>query len=106
MKKKLIIWGVVIIFLISLLPFPQRIEKTFYGIDTIGGQKADIELGMTYLRFLFLKDKVYGTIDVKTETEAFAYGENLYYIGRTPSVNNANDKAYDFTGWYYNDTMY
>ncbi len=106
MKKKLIVWGVVILLLISLLPFPQKIERTFYGIDTIDGQKADISLDMTYLRFLFLKDKIYGTIDVKTEKETFTYGEYLHYIGQTLSVNNENDNAHDFSGWHWNDETY
>ncbi len=92
--------------MISLLPFPQKIERTFYGIDTIDGQKADIAIDMTYLRFLFLKDKMHGTIDVKTEREAFTYGEHLHYLGQTLSVNNAKDKAHDLSGWYWNDETY
>ena len=61
---------------------------------------------MKYLRFLFLNDKLYGTITVRTETETFSYGEYLHYSGQSSSVNNANDYAHDFFGRYYNDTMY
>ncbi len=106
MKKKLIIGFVVVFLLISLLPFPQNIDRTYYGVNTENGEKVDIALDMKYLRFLFLNDKIYGTITVKTETETFAYGEHLHYSGQTPSVNNANDRAHDFSGWYYNETMY
>lgn len=104
--KKIITWGIIIILLVSLLPIPQSIDRTFYGVNTTNGESVDISLDMTYLRFLFLKDKMYGTIDVKTKEETFTYGENLNYIGQTPSVNNAGDKAHNLSGWYYNDTMY
>ncbi len=106
MKKKLIIWGILIILLISLLPLPQRIEKLFYGIDTLNGESVDISLDMTYLRFLFLKEKMYGKIDVKTEEKTFTYGEYMHYLGQTPFVNNAKDRTHNLSGWYYNDTMY
>ncbi len=106
MKKKLIFGFVVVFLLISLLPFPQNIDRTYHGVNTENGEKVDIALDMKYLRFLFLNDKIYGTITVKTETKTFAYGEHLHYSGQTPSVNNANDRAHDFSGWYYNETMY
>lgn len=106
MKKKLIIGFAVVILLISLLPFPQNIERTYYGVNTENGEKIDIFLDMKYLKFLFLKDNISGTITVKTEKETFNYGEHLHYLGQTPSVNNANDRAHDFSGWYYNETMY
>lgn len=106
MKKKLLVWGIVVILLVSLVPIPQSIDRTFYGVDTINGKDVDISLDVTYLRFLFLKDKIYGTIDVKTEEKTFTYGEDLHYLGQTPSVNNANDNAYDFSGWYWNDKTY
>lgn len=105
-KKKLIIGIVVVILLISLLPFPQHIERTYYGVNTGNGEKVDIALDMKYLRYLFLNDKIYGTITVKTETETLTYGEYLHYSGQTPSVNNANDRAHDFSGWYYNENIY
>ena len=54
MKKKLIIVFVVVILLISLLPFPKHIERTYYGVNTENGEKVDIALDMKYLRFLFL----------------------------------------------------
>lgn len=104
--KKIITWGIIIILLVSLLPIPQSIDRTFHGVNTTNGESVDISLDMTYLRFLFLKDKMYGRIDVKTKEETFTYGEHLHYIGRTPSVNNAGDKAHNLSGWYYNDTMY
>ena len=105
MKKKLIIVFLIIILLISLLPFPQKIEKTFYGVNTENGEKVDISLDMNYLRFLFLKDNIYGTITVKTETETFTYGEHLHYVGKSP-INQEKDIAHNFSGWYYNETMY
>ncbi len=110
MKKKLIISFVTIIagliLLISLLPFPQNIERTYYGVNTKNGENVDISLDMKYLRFLFLKDKIYGTITVKTATETFTYGEHLHYTGQSHSANNTGDYAHDFNGWYYNETMY
>ncbi len=106
MKKKLILGFVAVILLISLLPFPQNIEKTYYGVNTENGEKVNIALDMKYLRFLFFSDKMYGTITVKTKAETFTYGEHLHYTGQTPSVNNANDRAHDFSGWYYNENMY
>jgi len=57
MKKKLIIGFVVVILLISLLPFPQNIERTYYGVNAENGEKVDIVLDMKYLRFLFLTNK-------------------------------------------------
>lgn len=106
MKKKLLIGFAVVILLISLLPFPQSMERTYYGINTENGEKVDIALDMKYLRFLFLKDKMYGTITVKTGEETFTYGEHLHYIGQSHSKNNAGDYAHDFNGWYYNENMY
>ncbi len=106
MKKKLIIVFVVVILLISLLPFPQNIVRTYYGVNTENGKKVDIALDMKYLRFLLLKDKMSGTITVKTETETFTYGEHLHYTGQSHSENNAGDYAHNFNGWYYNDMMY
>ena len=49
MKKKLIIGFVVVILLISLLPFPQNIERTYYGVNAENGEKVDIVLDMKYL---------------------------------------------------------
>lgn len=106
MKKKWIIGIVVIILLISLLPFPQKVYRTFYGVNTENGEMVDITLDMTYLKFLFLNNKMSGTITVSTDTETFSYGELLHYTGQSHSENNAGDYAHDFSGWYYNDTMY
>ena len=58
MKKKLLVWGIVVILLVSLVPIPQSIDRTFYGVDTLNGKDVDISLDVTYLRFLFLKDKI------------------------------------------------
>ena len=98
MKKKLIIGVIAGILLISLLPFPQKVNRTFYGVNTQNGEMVDITLEMKYLRFLFLKDKLYGTITVDTKTKLFSYGEHLYYTGRT-SINQEKDLAYNFSGW-------
>ena len=106
MKKKLIIGFVVVILLISLLPFPQNIERTYYGVNAENGEKVDIVLDMKYLRFLFLKDKMSGTITVKTDKETFTYGEYLNYTGLSHSKNNDEDYTHDFSGWYYNENMY
>lgn len=106
MKKKLIIGFVVVILLISLLPFPQKVVRTFYGVNTENGEKVGITLDMKYLRFLLFNDKMYGTITVKTETETFSYGEHLHYLGQSHSPNNAGDYSHDFSGWYYNETIY
>lgn len=57
MKKKLIISFIVVILLVSLLPFPQNIERTYYGVNAENGEKVDIVLDMKHFRFLFLKDK-------------------------------------------------
>ncbi len=105
MKKKLIIGFVVLILLISLLPFPQNIERTYYGINTENGEKVDIALDMKYLRFLFLNDKMYVTITVKTETETFVYGDHLNYQGQT-FIHQEKDTVHDFSGWYNNHIMY
>lgn len=107
MKKKLIVGFVVVIvviFLISFLPFPQHIERTYYGVNTENGEQVDIALDMKYLRFLFLKDKISGTITVETETETFSYGERLDYTGQT-SVLREEDPGHHFLGWYRNDTV-
>ena len=105
MKKKLIIGFVVVILLISLLPFPQHIVRTYYGVNTENGEKVDIALDMKHLRFLFLNDKIYGTITVKTETETFTYGDHLNYLGQY-SMLQEKDLAHYFSGWYTNHTMY
>ena len=106
MKKKLIISFVAVILLISLLPFPQNIERTYYGINTENDENVDITLDMKYLRFLFLNDRMYGTITVKNETQTFTYGEHLHYTGLSHSKNTADDYTHDFSGWYYNEDMY
>lgn len=53
MKKKLVIGAIVIILLISLFPYPQKIDRTYYGVNTGNGETIDISVNMKYLRFLF-----------------------------------------------------
>ena len=104
MQKKLILGFITGILLISLLPFPQNIERTYHGINTTNDEAVDITLDMKYLRFLFLDHKLYGSITVKTETETFTYGEHLHYLGQFP--NKDGDYSHRLSGWYYNETMY
>ncbi len=104
MKKKLLIGIVAVILLIFLLPFPQIINRTFYGVNTENGEQVTITFAMKYLRFLLFDDKMYGTITVQTDTQTLTYGEHLYYHGRFP--HNADDSMHNIGGWYYNETMY
>lgn len=105
MKKKLIIGVVIILILCSFLPIPQTISKTFYGVNTQNDEKVNISIDMKYLKFLFLKDKLSGTITVDTDDGRFTYGDFLHYTSYT-SMNDDKDMIHNFSGWYYNDTMY
>lgn len=104
MKRIIIVGCIVLIVLISLLPFPQKIERTFYGVNTSNGEKATINLNIKYLRFLFLKDNIYGKITVTSENETITYGKHLQYSGLCPS-NNENE-FHAFSGWYLNNDTY
>lgn len=106
MKKKFTYALIVTACLICVLPFPQKVVRRYYGINTETGERVDMELNMKYLRFLLLSDKMYGTVAVKNDTETVVYGEHLHYVGQSRSKNNAGDYAHDFNGWYYNNTMY
>ncbi len=101
MKKKIIICGVVIIALVCLLPFPQKIERTFFGINTFSGEPAEITLSMNYLRFLFLNDKMSGEITVTSEGKTTVYGSSMFYVGLWP-LNNEDKTMHAFTGFYFN----
>ena len=74
MKKKAIISAIIIILiLISVLPLPQKIEKNYYGYDTISGETVDVSLNMKHLRFLLFKDKMSGEIRVTNGDEVTVY---------------------------------
>ncbi len=105
MKKKLIIGVMIILFLCSFIPIPQKINKTFYGVNTQNNEEVNISIKMKYLKFLFLNDKLSGTITVDTDDGSFTYGDFLHYTSYT-SMNDDKDMIHNFSGWYYNDTMY
>jgi len=105
MKKKLIIGVGIILILCSFVPIPQTISKTFYGVNTQNNEEVNISIEMKYLKFLFLKDKLSGTITVNTADGSFTYGDLLHYTSYT-SMNADKDMIHNFSGWYYNDTMY
>ncbi|MBO5407806.1 MAG: hypothetical protein J6A61_00140 [Clostridia bacterium] len=105
MKKKLIIGLVAVILLLGFLPLPKIVDRTYYGINTENEQTVTITLHMNDLRFLFLPDKLYGTITVKTSTDTFVFGEHLYDSGQT-SFDPEKGRMHNLNGWYYNETMY
>lgn len=100
MKKKAIISAIIIILiLISVLPLPQKIEKTYYGYDTISGEPVDVSLNMKHLRFLLFKDKMSGEIRVTNGDEVTVYGQHLWYQGLWP-LTNEDESCHFLTGWY------
>lgn len=103
--KKITAIAIILVLLLCLLPLPQRISKTFCGVNTLNNESVDISLDMNYLRFLLLKDELYGKVTVQTASEAFVCDE-LHYNGQFPSVSQAGSSTHDFSGWYFNDTMY
>jgi len=101
MKKKIIISAIIIILLIAFLPFPQKIERTYYGYDTFSGDSIEVTLDMKYLRFLLLKDKMSGEIRVTNGDEVTVYSHGLSYVGMWPLIKE-NEDMHVFTGWYFN----
>lgn len=100
MKKKIIICVMLIVFLVALVPFPQNINRTFYGMNISDGEKASITIDMKYLRFLIFKDKIYGEITVTSEDKSTVYGEHLHYAGVWPA-NNDDKIMHVLSGFQY-----
>ena len=105
MKKKLIIGLIIVVLLCSFIPIPKTINKTFYGVNTINNEEISISVEMKYMRFLFLNDNIYGSITVETPNDKFVYGDLLHYTSYT-SMDADRDMIHNFSGWYYNDTLY
>ncbi len=106
MRKKIIISCVVIIVLaalIVLLPYPQRIKRTFYGVNSFDGEKANISFDMTYYRYLFKRDTISGKVTVTCGEKTTVYKENdLQYITDAWPLNNEDETLHFFIGWYFN----
>ena len=102
--KRIVFVAVIVAALILFVPFPQKIVQEYRGVDTVNGEKADITLDITYLRFLALRDKMTGTISVKSDTEELVYGDSLFYQGMY-SVRE-EDCAHFFSGWYFDEGFY
>lgn len=106
MKKRIISFCIVVavlLGLIALLPYPQRIERTFYGINSFNGEKANISFDMTFLRFLFKRDRMCGEVTVTCGGKKTLYTENdLQYIGYWPLDNE--DKTLHYLGGFYWNT--
>ena len=105
MKKKIISFCVVIVALcglIALVPYPQKIERTFYSVNSFNGEKATISFDMTYLRYLFRRDRFDGEVTVTCGDKITVYTENdLQYIGYWP-LDNKDEHLHYLGGFYYN----
>lgn len=108
MRKRIIVFCVVILVLfglIALLPYPQRIERTFYGVNSFNGEKANISFDMTYFRYLFKRDTISGEVTVTCGEKTTVYKENdLLYHGFWP-LDNEDETLHFFVGWYLNVDM-
>lgn len=102
MKRKVIILVIAVVLLLVLLPFPQRVEQTYYGVNTASGEKVSISANMHYFRFLILKDKLRGKVTVTQGNQSVIYGEHLHYQGLWPS-NNEDKTFHALVGWRYAD---
>ena len=100
MKRKLIICAIVIVFILVLLPLPQKVERKFFGENISNGEKISIAIDLNYLRFLLLPDKMYGEITVTSGNKSTVFGEHLSYAGRYPT-NNEDKTIHAFTGFRY-----
>ena len=108
MKRTKTIISVIIILcaFICLLPIPQKIDRDYYSVDIFSNKKAIVSVDITYLNFLFLKDKMRGEIQVFDDGEIYTYQtDKLFYQGRWPS-NNKDGFLHHFSGFYYNPTTY
>ena len=100
MKKKIMICVIVVLALIALVPIPQNINRTFYGVETYTGENVNIIIDMNYLRFLLLEDKMYGEITVESKNELTVYGEHMSHQGMFPT-NNDDKTMHCFAGFRY-----
>lgn len=100
MKRKWIICAIVIVFILVLLPFPQKVERKFFGENISNDEKISIAIDLSYLRFLLLPDKMYGEITVTSGNKSTVFGEHLSYVGRYPT-NNEEKTMHAFTGFRY-----
>ena len=83
--------------------YPQRIKRTFYGVNSFDGEKANISLDMTYYRYLFKRDTISGEIAVTCGEKTTVYKENdLQYITDAWPLNNEDKTLHFFVGWYFN----
>ncbi len=100
MKKRFVVI-IAILLAAALLPLPQKIKRTYCAVDTLSGEEAVIRADLTHLRFLIFKDRLFGSIELKTDDNTYLYGKHLNYQGQSP--NNTGDCLYDFGGWYFNE---
>lgn len=105
MKKKLFIFAGILILCVLLLPLPEKIEKTYNGVNINTGENVKINAEMRYLKFLVLKNKLYGKITLETEDEKLELGDDLAYTGLTPA-NNEDKTVHMLTGWHFNPNTY
>lgn len=105
MKKKIIAFFTVILSLFvitALIPYPQRIKRTYFAVNSFGGEEATITSDITYLRFLFRKNRMVGDITVTSKGETTRYTENeLQYIGLYP-LDNEDENLHFLLGFYWN----
>ena len=85
---------------VCLLPLPTKVERTYQADDTYSNNPATISIDMTYYNFLFLNDKMSGTIQVEDSDKVYTYKpDSLFYTGMWPS-NNQDGFFYVFNGFY------
>lgn len=105
MQKRIMLCCIIFVILlgfIALLPYPQSIERKFYGLNSMNGEKANISFDMTYFRYLLRKDKMLGEVRVTCGEKTTVYTEkDLQYIGDWP-LDHEDETLHYFSGFYWN----
>lgn len=108
MKKRILIICIIIAVLLGfavITPYPEKIEKTYYGTETYSGEKATISVDMTYMQYLLRRDKIYGEVTVVCGDKTICYQKDFFqYIGFWP-LDEDPEAIHYFIGWYWDTDM-
>lgn len=100
MVKKILSALVVVAIFVAAFPFPKHVSKTLY---TTGDELTTVILDLWELNYLFVDNKLLGTVSVATPFNSVRYGEHLNFRGLTPD-GMGEEQLYWFDGYRYDTT--
>lgn len=105
-KKRNICIAIVLLLVIAILfiPIPQKVEQRLYATDTPSGEQATIDIDLTFLRFLVLKDKMIGNISFDNADQSIVFGgRSSKWAYSVYPTNNEDEQMHVLNGFWYDE---